>query len=88
MEILLEILFEFIFDGSIEIFGNRTVPMPLRILALAVFLLIGGGTVVLLLLIAISLCRNHNMAFGVLIILLDLLMFCSVVYSIRKRIRR
>lgn len=46
MEFLLELLFDIIVEGSIELGSEKTVPMPLRILAalivLAVFFGMGG----------------------------------------------
>ena len=46
MEFLLELLFEIIIEGSIELGSEKTVPMPLRILAaviaLTVFFGMGG----------------------------------------------
>ncbi|MGN0383686.1 MAG: hypothetical protein ACI4DS_05390 [Eubacterium sp.] len=46
MEILLEFLFDIIIEGSIELGSEKTVPIPLRILAafivLAVFFGMGG----------------------------------------------
>ena len=46
LEILFELLFEFIVDGSIELGSERTVPKPLRIFAaiivFAVFFGMGG----------------------------------------------
>jgi len=45
MEIILEILFELIVEGSIGAVGDKKIPVPIRILA-AVFLLLLFGAVV------------------------------------------
>ena len=45
MEIILEILFELILEGSIGAVGDKKIPVPIRILA-AVFLLLLFGAVV------------------------------------------
>lgn len=43
MEFLLELLFDIIVEGSIELGSSKKVPMPLRILAFCIVFLIFGG---------------------------------------------
>ena len=51
MEFLLELIFSIVFDGCIELASERKVPLPVRIicalLVIAVYLLLGGGLVLI-----------------------------------------
>ncbi len=47
MDIVLEILFEIILDGSLELIGTKKVPLLIRILAALVLLVVYGGLFVL-----------------------------------------
>lgn len=45
MELILDLLFEFFVDGSIEALGNKKVPKPLRIVALVFLIIVFGGII-------------------------------------------
>ena len=54
MEIILDILFELIIEGSIGAVGDKKVPLPLRILAAVILVVIFGGLVGVLIYIGID----------------------------------
>lgn len=54
MEIILEVLFELIVEGSVEALGDKKVPVPIRILAAAFLVLLLGAVVGALIYIGIS----------------------------------
>ena len=54
MELILDILFEIIVDGTIGAVGDKKVPLPLRIIAAVVLILIFGTVIVACLYIGIS----------------------------------
>ncbi len=54
MEIILEILFELIVEGSIGAVGDKKIPVPIRILAAVFLLLLFGAVVGTLIYIGIS----------------------------------
>ena len=54
MEIILEILFELIVEGSIGAVGDKKIPVPIRILAAVFLLLLFGAVVGALIYIGIS----------------------------------
>ena len=70
MEIIFEILFEIIVDGSLNTVSDKKIPLPLRILAAIVLLIVYGGLVCLCLFWGI---RNKN--FILMIVGLGLLFF-------------
>ncbi len=67
MEIILEILFDLIVDGSLEAVGEKKVPLFLRILAAIILFVVFGGLVGVLLYIGISDKNWIIIIFGVLI---------------------
>ena len=54
MELILEILFELIFEGSISAVGDKKVPLVLRILAGIVIFVVMGGAIALCLFVGIE----------------------------------
>ena len=70
MELILEILFDLIVEGSLEAVGEKKVPLVLRILAAAVLLVVFGGLVGVLLYLGISEKNWIVAALGVVIALM------------------
>ena len=54
MELIFEILFDLIVEGSVEALGEKKVPLVLRILAALFLIVVFGGLVGVLLFIGIS----------------------------------
>jgi hypothetical protein len=67
MELILEILFDLIVEGSVEAVGEKKVPLVLRILAALVLIVVFGGLVGVLLYIGISEKNWIVTAFGAII---------------------
>lgn len=80
-EIFFELIFELIFEGSFEIGTSKKVSMPIRILAMIIFLIVVGGFLTLFLLIALQIMKN-SAVLGWMVILLDF--FCWVVLYTRS----
>ena len=87
MEFIIELLFEIIVEGSLELGSHRKVPMPLRILALAVFGVIYGGLVFLLFASGIDAYQAGNLAAAVLLIVVSVGLLVGCVYMIRKKFK-
>lgn len=84
MEILFEFVFSLVFEGSLEIFTDKKVGTPIRIVAAIIFLLIWGGIIIALLLAGLS-AMNDNLAAGILFILVDFFMFFGMIYAVIKK---
>ena len=67
MEIIFEILFDFIIEGSMGAVGDKKVPFLLRILAAVLLLAIYGGLVGVLIFIGINEKNWIVLIFGVII---------------------
>ena len=67
MELILEILFELIVEGSVEALGEKKVPLVLRILAALILIVVFGGLVGVLLYFGISNKDWVMVIFGVLV---------------------
>ena len=88
MEIIIEfivtLLVELFFDGSIDIFTNKRVSMPLRVLVFTVFVMVMGSFFWLFFWIAL----NANLLLGILLFLFELFLMGCIIYAVRKRILR
>ena len=69
MEIIFDIIFELIVEGSIGAVGDKKVPLPLRILAAVFLVVIFGGLVGVLIYIGIAEKNWIVLVFGVIIAL-------------------
>ena len=81
MEIVLEILFEFIVEGSVGAVGNKKVPLPLRILAAVILTVIFGGLIGGLIYIGID---EKNLIILILGVIIALVVVAAVWYTVRK----
>lgn len=86
MEFILELLFEIIIEGSWELVTNKKVPIPLRILAVLVFVGIYGGLIVVFILLGLDAMKTKPVL-GWLLIIIAVLLVVGVVYMIRKKWR-
>lgn len=87
MEFIFEILFELIFEGSLELGTSKKVPLPLRILAMAVFVIVVAGVLGILLVVALEVRKEHVIG-GWLLILFDLFLLGCVIRLIWNRIQK
>ena len=79
MEIILEILFELIVEGSIGAVGDKKIPVPIRILAAVFLLLLFGAVVGALIYIGISEGSWIAVAAGIAIVLITVFAIWSTV---------
>ena len=84
MELILEILFDLIVEGSVEAVGEKKVPLVLRILAAIVLIVVFGGLVVVLLYIGIS---EKNWIVAVLGVGIALMIGLAVLRTVKKHRR-
>lgn len=84
MELIFELFLEIVIEGCLEIGTSRRVPMPLRILALLLFLGVFGGLIVLFVIIGLG-AMEDNPAVGWLMIIIAVLLAVVVGYAVRKK---
>lgn len=87
MEFILELLFEIIIEGSLELGTHRKVPMPLRILALLVVVLVYGLLIGVLFLIGYDAAKEGNTGVAGMMYVIDALIFVLVIYAVRKKFK-
>ena len=84
MEFVLELLFEIIVEGSIELSTHKKVPMPLRVLAFIIcfglFGFIAGGISV----IGINYLADNNIGGAIFFFVISLLLILCFIYVIHK----
>lgn len=87
MDLLFELLFEIIIEGSLEIGTSRKIPLPLRILALLVIVTIFGGIAILLFLCGYNALQERKTAAGILFLVVGLGIVIGSVYMVIKKVR-
>jgi len=87
MELIFEILFELIFEGSLEIGTSKKAPLFVRILAMAVFLIASGGVLILIFLIALVIMKKSTVG-GWMLIIFDLFLLGCIIYAVGKNIKK
>lgn len=88
MEFLLELLFEIILEGTLELGTSRRVPVVIRILALLLILALFGGVTILIVIAGIHVLKQGDTLVGVLLLAAALLMALVSIYMVVKKIRR
>lgn len=88
MEFLLELLFEIILEGTLELGTSRRVPVVIRILALLLILALFGGVTILIVIAGIHVLKQGDTLVGVLLLAAALLMALGSIYMVVKKIRR
>ena len=81
MEIILDIIFELIVDGSIGAVGDKKVPLPLRIIAAVFLIVIFGGLVGVLVYIGID---EKNWIILIIGVVIALAVIGAVWQTVRK----
>lgn len=85
MEFLVELIFDIIFEGSLELGTSRKVPMPVRIIAGMVLLAIYGGLFILFAMIATEALQSGDTAAALIFIAVDILIVFLVIWAFRKK---
>ena len=85
MEFILEVLFELIIEGAIEIGTSRKVNLPLRIFATCVLVLVYGFIVGVIALIGTDMLREGNTLGAIVIIVIASLLAILMVYTFAKK---
>ena len=84
IEICLELIFEGTLEGTLELSGNKKVPKWLRYILLSVLLLFFSAVIIGLLVIGVLLIINAELWAGLLIVVLDLVLFGGLIYKVKK----
>ena len=87
MEFFLEVLFDLILEGSIEIGTSRKVPLVLRILALSLLVVVYGAFVVFLAVVAITMWKEGSIVGSIVVLCIDVIFSFMVVLAVRKKYR-
>jgi len=86
MEFILELIFEIIVEGSLEIGTSKRVPLPLRIFTMLIVIAVFGGVIVLFFILALSIMKS-NPALAWLLIVFDVFLAICCIYGFRKKWR-
>lgn len=87
MELILEFVFELIFEGTIDLSVNKKVPWPLRMLACLILLVVYGGLLSLLGYVGVSLMQEGNAVGGVIFIIVDVFLAVMCVWGVARKYR-
>lgn len=87
MELIFELIFEIIVEGSLELGVSKKIPWPVRMLALAVFLLIYGALIGLFFFVAMGQMNEGNTVAAVFFISVDIFLAFGVIWAIVKKYR-
>ena len=88
MEFVLELIFEIIIEGTIEIGTSKKVPLPIRIIALLIFLLIYGAILGVIAMVGIGVWQDGNTSLSFMVFGLDVLIALLVVCWIVKQYKK
>lgn len=83
MEILFEIVLEFILEGSIEVLSNKKIRPIIRYPLIVFIISFFGGFVIGLFIIGLFVW-NKNIFAGLLIIILSIVMLICIIYRFKK----
>ena len=88
MEFVLELIFEIIIEGTIEIGTSKKVPLPIRIIALLIFLLIYGVILGVIAMVGIGIWQDGNTSLSLMVFGLDVLIALLVICWIVKQYKK
>lgn len=83
MDLLIEILFDLILEGSIELSSNKKVPKIIRYPLIAIIILFFAVVIVGIFVLGIFSIKE-NIAFGIVLILLSLFFFVASIIKFKK----
>ena len=85
MEFVIEFILELIIEGTIEIGTSRKVALPIRIMALLLFLAIYGVVLGAIAMVGIGIWQDGNMPLAIFVFGIDAFIAIVVVYWIVKQ---
>ena len=87
IELIGELLFEIILEGTIELGTSKKVPLPVRILLLLLFVALFGFIIGAIALIGITAWKDGNTLLSILMLAIDVLIVTLMVFAIAKKYR-
>lgn len=87
MDFLFELLFEIIIEGSLELGTCRKVPLPVRIIALILFIAVFGSIAAGLFLCGCNALQKQNIAGGILFTAIAAGIVAGCIYMIVKKFK-
>lgn len=87
MEFILELIFDIIVEGSIELGSEKKVPMPLRILALLVVLILYIGFAGVLFFVGFDAMESGEMGAAILFYAVSIFILIGGGFLVRKMFR-
>lgn len=87
MEFIFELIFEIIFEGTLELGSNKKVPMPLRILAFLVFVLIYGFIIVAIWTAGYDVLKDGNVVAAVIFFIVGIGLLIGSIHLFVKKLK-
>lgn len=87
IEGIFEVIFEIIVEGSLEVGKNKKVPLPLRILALILFVAIFGGLVIFFMVLGFDSMKQGDTAEAIVLFAVATGLLLGCIYMMRKKFK-
>ena len=84
MEFVIELILEIIIEGTVEVGTSKKVPLPIRIIALLIFLLIYGALIGVIAMVGIGIWQDGNTSLSFMVFGIDIFIAMLVVCWIVK----
>ena len=88
MDLLLEMIFDLILDGTLEQMANRKVPLILRIFLLILLLSAYGALIILLAAVAITFWKRGDIIYLILVSPIGVFISVFLIYAIIKNVKK
>lgn len=88
MEFAIELILEIVIEGTIELGISKKVPLPIRIIALLIFLAIYGTIIGVFAMVGIGIWQDGNTPLSLMIFGITIFIALLVVYWIVKQYRK
>lgn len=88
MDLLLEMIFDLILDGTLEQMANRKVPLILRIFLLILLLSAYGALIILLVAVAITFWKRGDIIYFILVSTIGIFISVFLIYAIIKNVKK
>ncbi len=84
MNVILDLILQFVFDGTMELATTRKIPLWGRILFVIIVFLVFGSLIGTITVAAIDAWRCGNLPIAIVLFVIDVAVLLLVVYLIRK----